>query len=110
MSVVARETIEDPDNRILFSAASAMEIAIKQHSGKLTLPDAADRYVPLKLQEHSFEMLDITVEHALHVYAMPRHHKDPFDLLIISQCIVLGMPVLSDDAQFTSYPVTVIWK
>ncbi len=110
LSARARETIEDPDNRIFFSAASAMEIAIKQHSGKLILPDAADRYVPSKLQEHSFERIDIAVEHALHVYSMQWHHKDPYDLLILSQCILLGLPVLSDDTKFGSYPVTVIWK
>jgi PIN domain nuclease of toxin-antitoxin system len=98
------------DNRVFFSAASAMEIAIKQHSGKLILPDAADRYVPAKLAEHSFEVLDVKVEHALHVYAMPWHHKDPFDQLILAQCLLLDLPVLSDDALFSRYGVTVIWN
>jgi PIN domain nuclease of toxin-antitoxin system len=106
----ARATIEDPDNRIFFSAASAMEIATKQRSGKLTLPDAAHLYIPRKLAEHAFERLEITVEHALHVYTMAWHHKDPYDLLILSQSILLGLPLLSDDSVFAHYPVTLIWN
>jgi len=55
-------------------------------------------------------MLDISVEHALHVYSLQWHHKDPWDLLILSQSILLKMPLLSDDSWFDKYPVTVIWK
>jgi PIN domain nuclease of toxin-antitoxin system len=29
--------------------------------------------------------------------------------LILSQSILLGLPILSDDSKFASYPVTVIW-
>jgi PIN domain nuclease of toxin-antitoxin system len=110
LSARARATIADPDNRVYFSAASAMEISTKQQSGKLILPDSADRYVPSQLAEHAFERLDITVDHALHVSLMTWHHKDPFDLQILSQSILLRMPVVSDDSVFASYPVTVIWK
>src|SRR5207245_2517889 len=105
-----RAILDDADNKIFFSAASAMEIVLKQHSGKLTLPEPAEIYVPKKLAEFEFEMLDIKVAHALHVSSMEWKHKDPFDLLILSQCILLKIPVLSDDGLFEKYPVTVIWK
>jgi PIN domain nuclease of toxin-antitoxin system len=38
LSTIARHVIENPENEIFFSAASAMEIVTKQRSGKLTLP------------------------------------------------------------------------
>ena len=41
---------------------------------------------------------------------MTWHHKDSYDLLILAQSIVLGLPILSDDSMFASYRVTVIWK
>jgi PIN domain nuclease of toxin-antitoxin system len=110
LSARARAVIENPDNRIFFSAVSAMEIAIKQRAGKLSLPEPAHLYVPRTLQEHAFERLDLTVQQALHVHSMTWHHKDPFDLLLLSQCILLGMPILSDDAVFQNYPMTVIWS
>jgi PIN domain nuclease of toxin-antitoxin system len=110
LSARAREAIENTANRIFLSAASAMEIATKQRSGKLILPDAAHVYVPKKLEEHAFERLDSTIDHALHVYSMTWHHKDPYDLPILSQSILLGMPIVSDDSLFGSYPVTVLWK
>jgi PIN domain nuclease of toxin-antitoxin system len=67
-------------------------------------------HVPEKLTEHRFQSLPITVEDALHVATMAWHHKDPYDLLILSQSILHNLPILSDDALFASYPVTVIWR
>jgi PIN domain nuclease of toxin-antitoxin system len=109
LSARARDVIEDTDNTIFFSVVSAFEIANKQHSGKLTLPDHAERYVPAKLKEFSFQCVDIKIEHALCMRSLVWHHKDPFDLLIISQAICLGMPVLTRDDRFQNYPVTVLW-
>jgi PIN domain nuclease of toxin-antitoxin system len=40
---------------------------------------------------------------------MTGHHKDPYYLLIRSQSILLGLPLLSDDSVFAHYPVTLIW-
>jgi PIN domain nuclease of toxin-antitoxin system len=37
------------------------------------------------------------------------HHKDPFDRMIIAQAMVEGVPVVSADAAFDSYPVTRLW-
>lgn len=109
LSARARDVIEDADNNVFFSVASAFEIAIKQHSGRLILPDEAGRSVPAKLKEFSFECVDIKLEHALYVRLLDWHHKDPFDRLIISQSICLQMPILTDDNAFKNYPITVLW-
>jgi PIN domain nuclease of toxin-antitoxin system len=111
-------TLEDPDNRIFFSAASAMEIAIlaaedsqvsKGRRLEIRWPDAPDRYVEEQLHVNGFDRLPILVRHALHVYALPWHHHDPFDRLLIAQSHLEGMPLLSADSAFDRYPVQVIW-
>ena len=37
--------------------------------------------------------------------ALPPHHKDPFDRLIITQGIAEGLTVVSMDGKFAAYPV-----
>jgi PIN domain nuclease of toxin-antitoxin system len=110
--------LEDPENRIFFSAASAMEIAIlaaedsqvsKGHRLEIRWPDAPDRYVEDQLHANAFDRLAIEVRHALHVYALPWHHNDPFDRLLIAQSCLESIPILSVDSVFERYPVHVIW-
>jgi PIN domain nuclease of toxin-antitoxin system len=43
------------------------------------------------------------------VEALPPHHKDPFDRLLIAQSMIEGIPIVSVDEKFDSYPVTRLW-
>jgi PIN domain nuclease of toxin-antitoxin system len=40
---------------------------------------------------------------------MPKHHKDPFDRLLIAQALVEAIPIVSVDAAFDAYGVTRLW-
>jgi PIN domain nuclease of toxin-antitoxin system len=53
--------------------------------------------------------LGIQVEHAAVVSTLPFHHRDPFDRLLIAQAMVEGMPVISADAAFDTYPLKRLW-
>jgi PIN domain nuclease of toxin-antitoxin system len=99
----------DPDNHVFLSAASAWEIAVKCASGRLILPDRAERYVPAMREARSIEALAINEESALHASRLPWLHRDPFDRLIISQAIVHGMAILTPDPMITRYPARTIW-
>jgi PIN domain nuclease of toxin-antitoxin system len=103
----ARETIEDPANALFVSFASLWEMAIKAANGKLPFYAApvtrrADG-VMRALQESSFELLDIALHHALAAAALPQHHRDPFDRMIIAQAIIEDLTIISSDATFARY-------
>jgi PIN domain nuclease of toxin-antitoxin system len=53
--------------------------------------------------------LPIQHSHALHAGALPRHHADPFDRLLIAQAQMENLAILTADAQFEAYEVTVLW-
>lgn len=103
--------IKDAHIKVFLSAASAWEIAIKTRLGKLHLPDDADpeRYVPTALASRSMLALPITNEHALRTCALPLHHTDPFDRLLIAQAQIESLTIVTADKRFEQYDVQTLW-
>ncbi len=100
----AHAAIADPTNQVLVSAATAWEMSIKQALGRLDVP--AD--LPAQLEANGFVALPITVAHGLVAGALPRHHDDPFDRMLIAQALVEDLTVASRDERFTAYGVAVL--
>ena len=109
LSQAARDAISDPDNEILVSAASAWEIAIKVGIGRLTLPAPAKRFVPRQVQRNGFVALPIQLEHALAVEDLPKHHKDPFDRMLVAQARAEKLTLITDDPLIQRYNVETLW-
>jgi PIN domain nuclease of toxin-antitoxin system len=109
LSQTARATIADPDNTILFSVVNAWEIIIKQGTGKLTLPEPAETYIPSRIAANQFVTLPINLSHILQVASLPDLHRDPFDRLLIAQSQTEQIPIVSIDRYIVQYPVNVIW-
>ena len=105
LSPAARETLADPANEPLVSAASVWEIAIKRSLGKLTAPDD----LPDLIFDEGFSWLPITALHAWQVRELPNHHRDPFDRLLVAQALSEQLPVITADTRFTDYGVEVRW-
>ncbi|CAA9435852.1 MAG: hypothetical protein AVDCRST_MAG64-3817 [uncultured Phycisphaerae bacterium] len=40
---------------------------------------------------------------------LPHHHKDPFDRLLVAQCLLEDVPIISADAGLDAYGVRRIW-
>lgn len=108
LSAHARSLLEDARNVLLFSAASSWEIAIKHALGKLVLPDAPGRYVPAQIEKTGVTPLPVEHSHALHVAGLAPHHRDPFDRLLVAQAELERVPILTTDARFRTYGLTVI--
>jgi PIN domain nuclease of toxin-antitoxin system len=100
----ARDAITDGRNRVLVSAVSAWEIAIKVALGKLRAP--AD--LLSQLERARFEPLDITVTHALAVGQLPDHHADPFDRMLIAQARTERLTLVTRDARMAAYEVATL--
>ncbi len=108
LSAGAKNLLES-DVDVLLSVASLWEIAIKVSIGKLSLPDAYERFTPQQIAANDIEVLPIKVEHLSVVAALPFHHRDPFDRLIIAQAMVEKIEIISVDGKFDAYPVKRWW-
>ena len=87
------------------SAASIWEIAIKRASGKLAAPENLLE----KVAAARFIELGVTFEHALIAGALPPHHGDPFDRMLVAQAQSEGFTVVTRDARIAAYDVPVLW-
>lgn len=105
----ALNVVEDLGTELWFSAASAWEIAIKYALGKLPLPVPPPEYVPSRMARTGTTGLPIVHDHALRVAALPIHHRDPFDRLLVAQCQLERLRLLTADRHFAPYEVEIIW-
>jgi PIN domain nuclease of toxin-antitoxin system len=109
LSVTSKGLIEDPANRKFVSIATCWEIAIKVGVRKLDLGEPAATFLPRELASNRFDLLGIELRHATFVESLPRHHRDPFDRLLIAQAMLEAMPIISADAAFDLYGVRRLW-
>src|SRR2546423_7936207 len=105
----AAEAVADPANEKLLSIASLWEIAIKVSIGKLELGMALDQFFASEVEARELEVLAITHAHLIRLAALPFHHRDPFDRLIIAQAAIEGLPIATGDPNFSPYGVTTAW-
>jgi PIN domain nuclease of toxin-antitoxin system len=91
------------ETSVYLSAASSWELAIKQASGKIALPVEAARYVPARMQASGVLGLPITHAHALAAGALPMHHRDPFDRMLVAQSTLEAMSIVTADAAIAAY-------
>ncbi len=100
----ARTAIAKELNTVMVSAASAWEISIKRALGKLDAPED----LPSALEAGDLHPLPITLHHALVAGALPRHHDDPFDRMLVAQAQLDGLTIITSDEQLALYGVPVI--
>ncbi len=97
------------DHDLLWSAACVWEIAQKHATGKLALPTSPREFVQTLSRTAGAEPLDVTHEHALTAAALPPHHRDPFDRLLVAQAQVEGLTLVTGDPKLSAYDVEICW-
>ena len=105
LTTAARDSIADPANDVLVSIAGLWELAIKEASGKLKLPADLETIVV----EERFSVLAINFDHLRRLKALPRHHRDPFDRMMIAQALAEGIPIATGDRAFARYGLQIVW-
>ena len=95
----ARRLIESAD-QVFVSAASIWEIAIKARLGKI---DAEPGALVAAIGESGFVELPVTAAHAAGISALPTHHHDPFDRLLLAQALAEPLRLLTADAELARY-------
>jgi PIN domain nuclease of toxin-antitoxin system len=87
---------------------SSWEIAIKFGVGKLRLPEQPDAYLPRVMRTMGITPLPIEHRHALHVATLPKHHRDPFDRLLVAQAQIEQLPLMTANASLRAYDVEIV--
>jgi PIN domain nuclease of toxin-antitoxin system len=100
----AAAALREPGLATVISVATLWEIAIKRTLGQLRAPEN----LPELLLRMGHELLDIRVEHAWRVQALPPHHRDPFDRLLVAQAQVENLALVTHDRQIERYDLRVI--
>jgi PIN domain nuclease of toxin-antitoxin system len=102
-----RRQIETASNQCLVSVVSLYEIGRKSALGKLPLPEGFDlvRY----LQRADIAILEIKPQHAVTAARLPLEHGDPWDRIIVAQCLVEGHQLISADTTISALGIGRIW-
>ena len=101
-----RDLLVDPDNEVLYSAASVWEIAIKSGLARDNFRVDLPRLLRAAA-ETGFVELAITSAHAARVAKLPDLHKDPFDRLLVAQALTEPAVLLTNDTQLGPYSAQV---
>ncbi len=103
----AEQAIRSEANEAYVSMVSFWEIGLKHSIGKLPLRMTLDAFFNT-ITEASFQILALEQPHIVAASALPLHHRDPFDRMLIGQAKHEGMQLITVDAQFQAYDVPLI--
>jgi PIN domain nuclease of toxin-antitoxin system len=100
----ARRAIQDA-GAVFVSAVSAWEVGLKVALGKLRIPGPFSAAVSAS----SFDELPIGFAHAAAASSLPMHHTDPFDRMLVAQCQVESLTLVTHDRQLQAYALPILW-
>lgn len=95
-----RKVVQDEDSELLLSAVSVTEMAVKASINKITItaPDVSKAAEDLRVTLIPFE-----ARHAIRMFGLPLHHRDPFDRMLIATALSEGVPMITSDDQLKRY-------
>ena len=97
--------LEDEKNDLFVSAVSFWEIAIKTAKGKLDLKNFDIRFIPYYCDKLKIQPIPLMPDEAINAYKLPiyENHNDPFDRMLIYQCINNNYTLISKDNKMKFY-------
>lgn len=105
----ARAVLEEPTNELVISVGTIWELSIKVGLRKLSLSLPYRQWIERAVADLCLTVSPITLEVTERQMALPFHHRDPFDRLLVAQCLLERIPIVSADAVFDEYGVTRLW-
>ena len=100
----AAEAIAADENDALVSVVTPWELTIKRSIGKLVL----DGDLRAHIADQEFDELPVVGSHAVALGALPLHHRDPFDRMLVVQAQQEQLTVVTADARIAAYDVPVL--
>ena len=87
---------------------SIWEVANKVAIGKLELESKPQDWFSMLQQEYGIALLPLSASIMLKAAALPFHHKDPADRMIIASALENDLPIVTADKNFPLYGVKTI--
>lgn len=97
------DAISNLDNEIYLSVVSVWEAMIKYQLGKLPLPESPDIYFPKQRENHLIYSLAIDEITITQLAKLPLLHRDPFDRILLCQCLQHDLIMITEDRAIISY-------
>ena len=109
LSQKAQAQLEDPNNILFFSVATLWEMAIKESTKKLILPKGSLEFFKKSQSSYDIQLLSIEPKHLKLLKALPQHHRDPFDRLLVCQASAEDLSIVTKDLDIKKYRVKTVW-
>ena len=110
LSAKAKHLITANASRLHISVVSAWEISILVRKGRLELPLSPEQYVEEAIEHLSLLEIPLTREIAQRSVMLPDIHNDPFDRVLVAQCLSKPFTLISADKLIAQYPgIHVVW-
>jgi len=108
------QAIKNSTNEVFVSAITFWEISIKTRINKLDLGGLPLEDLITLAEKMDVQLIDLTPEEAItHNNLLENTHNDPFDRMLIWQCIKRNMTMVSKDTEFKKfkdYGLKILWK
>jgi PIN domain nuclease of toxin-antitoxin system len=109
LSSHVRALLTDHDNELFLHQASVLEIQIKYDKGNLPLGIPPHKFIPESISKHKALYHALSDADIYFLERLPKHHRDPFDRLLICHAIINGLTIITPDPLIHQYPVNYIW-
>ena len=105
LSNVALKILQNNDNLLFVSAVSFWEIAIKHGKGKMNLENFQIQNIPDYCRRLAIEQIPLMPKDAINYSTLlfNENHKDPFDRMLIYQCLSGNYTLISKDDKMKNY-------
>ena len=100
LSANPKRAINDPASILHVSQTSLWEIILKHGAGKLSLPEPPRAWWMNQVAHWGLVELPISAAALFSSSELPRHHKDPFDRVILAQAQLESCQLVSPDSEF----------
>ena len=104
LQAAAREAIADAAHRVLVSAATVLELTVKERMGRVRMPAG----IAAGLRRSGFDELSLGVEDADAARALPPLHPDPFDRLLVAQAQRHGLVLVTANQRLAAYGIATL--
>lgn len=105
----AKEIFLNNENELFVSAVTGFEISVKYSIGKLELSEPPRIFIENRLRNNALRTLPVLLRHTYRLSHLPFHHRDPFDRLLVAQCMEEDIPLLSADEILSEYGIERLW-
>lgn len=108
LSEKAKTAIENSRNKIFISIATIWELSIKISINKIDFEDGFVNFLRT-IDKNGIEILPITIENLIVLSTLEFIHRDPFDRIMIAQCITEKLTFITKDEFIPKYAIKAIW-